>query len=212
MYLKEEVQAEGLVRSLPSFSRFLEVAALSNAELVAYATVARECGIAAKTARDYFEILVDTLIGHFLEPWTRTKKRRAILTPKFYFFDCGIPNFLLQRVLSKKTPEFGKSFEQLMVLEAIAARDYERRFEKLHYWRSASGYEVDLLIDDHTAVEFKTGRVSGADARGLQALSEEMKLKNRWIVSLESKPRLMDDGILVLSWRDFAMRLQSGSF
>lgn len=211
-YLREEVQAEGLVRNLPAFVRFLDLSALSNGELLSYATIARDCGIALKTVRDYFQILVDTLLGHFVDPWIRTKKRRAILTPKFYFFDCGIPNSLLGRRLSSKTPEFGKSFEQLMVLESIAARDYEGKFEKISYWRSSSGYEVDLLIDDHTAVEFKTGSTSLSDARGLLALEEEMKLKNKWIVSLDPKPRKLEKGVQVIPWREFTERIRQGDW
>ena len=211
-YLKEEVQAEGLVRNLPAFARFLESAALANGELLSYASAARDCGVALKTVREYFQILVDTLLGHFLEPWTKSRKRRAILMPKFYFFDCGVPNTLLGRRLSPKTPEFGKAFEQMMVLEAMAARDYEGKLDRLTYWRSASGFEVDLLIDSHTACEFKTGTVSMRDAAGILALAEDLKLKNRWIVGLEERPRRLEAGVVVLPWREFVERLRSGDF
>lgn len=206
-YLREEIQAEGLVRRMDSFSRFLELSALSNAQMVSYASIARDCGVAPKTARDYFQILEDTLLGYFLDPWTRTRKRRAILTRKFYFFDCGIPNTLLGRKLSPKTPEFGHAFEQMMVLEAIAAQSYDGKIEGLNFWKSASGYEVDLLIDGHTAVEFKTGRISSADAKGLLALEEEHPLKNKWIVGLETKPRSLDHGVEVLPWKVFLEKL-----
>jgi len=211
-YLKEEIQAEGLVRNLPAFTRFLEAAALSNGELLSYSTAARDCGVALKTVREYFQILVDTLLGHFLEPWTRTRKRRSILTPKFYFFDCGIPNTLLGRRLSPKTPEYGKAFEQFLILEAIAARDYDGKYERLSYWRSASGHEVDLFIDDHTACEFKTGTISSRDAAGILAFSEERRLRNRWIVGLEERTRKLEDGVLVLPWREFLDRIRHGAF
>ena len=208
-YLGEEVQSEGLVRSIPSFSKFLEFAALSNAELVSYAPIARDCGVSPKTVAGYFQILEDTLLGFFLMPFTRTRKRRSILSPKFYFFDCGLPNSLLGRRVSPRTPEFGKSFEQFLVLETIAAMYYERRINGLSYWRSASGYEVDLLIDTHTALEFKSGNVHEQDCAGLLALSEEMRLKNKWIVSTESQVRTLANGIEVVPWKTYVERLSA---
>jgi predicted AAA+ superfamily ATPase len=208
-YLKEEIQSEGLARSIPGFNRFLESAALGNAELVSFAAIARDCGVGPKTAAEYFQILEDTLIGLFLEPWRKSKKRRPILSRKFYFFDCGVANFLLRRRISPKTPEYGKSFEQFLVLETFAARWYEKKIETLHFWRSASGYEVDLLIDDHTAVEFKSGTVHPGDAAGLLALSEEIKLKNLWIVSTEPVPRRLPKGIEVLPWREYLHRVKA---
>ena len=211
-YLKEKIQAEGLVRNLPAFTRFLEAAALANGELLSYSSAARDCGVALKTVREHFQILVDTLLGHVLSPWTRTRKRRSILTPKLYCFDCGIPNTLLGRRLPPKTPEYGRAFEQFLVLEAIAARDYEGKCERLSYWRSASGYEVDLLIDDHTACEFKTGTISWRDAAGILAFGEERRLRNRWIVGLEEKPRKMEERVLVLPWREFLDRIRRGAF
>jgi predicted AAA+ superfamily ATPase len=206
-YLREEIQSEGIVRNIPAFTRFLEMAALSNAELVSYASLARDCGIAPKTAREYFQILEDTLLGYTLDPWTKSKKRRAIMTSKFYYFDCGIPNSLLGRKISPKTPEFGKSFEQWLVLEAIAAKSYFKKIENLRFWRSASQFEVDLIIDDHTAVEFRSGPISAHDARGLNALAEEMRLKSKWIVGMEPKIRHLEGGIEVLPWKEYLRRL-----
>jgi len=211
-YLKEEVQAEGLVRSLPTFAKFLELSALSNAELLSYSTLARDCGVALKTIREYFQILEDTLLAYSVEAFTKSKKRRAILAPKFYYFDCGIPNSLLGRKLSSKTPEYGKSFEQFLILEVLAAKEYSRTFDRVSFWRSASGYEVDLLIDDHTAVEFKTGTVSAKDAAGLHALKEDVPLKNTWIVSRDSHTRKLEKGVLVLPWENFLQRLAEGDF
>jgi len=206
-YLREEVQSEGLVRNLPSFTRFLELAAFNNAELLNYSTVARDCGVSAKTVAEYYQILEDTLLGFHLEPFTATAKRRATQTRKFYYFDCGVANTLLGREVSPKTPEFGKIFEQFLVLESIYARFYEKSIDRLRFWRSSSGLEVDLLIDDHTAVEFKSGRVHDTDGRGILALSEEITLKNKWIVSTEDVPRKLSNGIEILPWQDYLMRL-----
>lgn len=158
-YLKEEVLAEGLVRNIPAFSRFLELAALSNGEQLSYATIARDTGVSAKTVAEYFQILVDTLLGHLLEPFTRTVKRRSVMTPKFYYFDTGVANILLRRRLSEKTAEFGKAFEHFLVLETLAAQSYGKGIDRVNYWRSSSGLEVDLLINEDTAVEFKSGSI-----------------------------------------------------
>ncbi len=207
-YLREEIQAEGLVRNLATFSRFLEAAALSNAQLLSYAPIARDCGVSGKTVQEYFQILEDTLLGFRLQPWTRSRKRRAIHSPKFYFFDCGIPNVLLGRTLSSKTREFGHAFEHGMVLETLAAAHHDRRFEQLRFWRSASGFEVDLLLDDHTAVEFKAGTVRDGDVAGLVALAEDMPLRRRWIVCTETVPRRLPGGIEVLPWQEYLARIQ----
>jgi len=206
-YLKEEIQSEGIVRNLPSFTRFLESAALANTEMISYTSQARDCGVAAKTIKAYYQIIIDTLLGYMLEAFTKTQKRRAITAPKFYFFDCALPNTILERTLSPKTPEFGKAFEHFLILETIAAMHYGSRISKLHYWRSASGFEVDLIINEHTAVEFKTGSIHIQDTRPLMTLNEEIPLKNKWIVGLESKTRSLENGVLVLPWQEFLSRL-----
>jgi uncharacterized protein len=65
-YLKDEIAAEGLVRNLPGYSQFLNMAALSDGEMVNYTTIARDTGVSSQTIRGYFEILEDTLLGRFL--------------------------------------------------------------------------------------------------------------------------------------------------
>jgi uncharacterized protein len=206
-YLREEVQAEGLVRSLPAFTRFLENAALGNAEILSYTTIARECGVSAKTVAEYYQILDDTLLGYFLEPYTKTKRRRSVQSSKFYLFDCGVTNTLLDRSISPKTPEYGKSFEQFLVLETFAAGFYYRNIDRLNFWRSSNGQEVDLLINEHIAVEFKSGRVHPTDAKGILALSEEAPIDTRWIVCREAVPRRINNDVEVLPWQDYLERL-----
>lgn len=209
-YLKEEIIAEGVVRNLPAFNRFLQVAAITNSEPISYSNIAKDCDVSPKTVESFFEILSDTLLGHLVEPWTKSKKRRALLQNRFYFFDCGIVNRLLDRTLSPKTREFGKMFEQFIFLETIAARDYERKFEKVSFWRSASGFEVDLIIDDHTAIEIKSGPVNENDLKGITALSEDMKLRNLWVVSTEKYTRRVGKNTYVLPWKDYLERIRTG--
>jgi len=118
LYLKEEVQAEGLTRSIKNFSRFLEIDALYNGEQVNYTSIGSDAQILPSLVRDYFEILSDTLIGHSLNAFLETKKRKAMTTAKFYLFDCGVTAALTGRKeIAQKTPEFGKQLEQALFLE-----------------------------------------------------------------------------------------------
>ena len=97
-YLKEEVFAEGLTRNAPAFSRFFEALTFSHGELINFSNIARDCGVDSKTVREYFQILVDTLLGVFVEPFAR-RRSRAILTriPKFYLFDVGLAGHVTGR-------------------------------------------------------------------------------------------------------------------
>jgi predicted AAA+ superfamily ATPase len=147
VYLNEEIREEALSRNLKSFSRFLEVAAMSNGEMVVYKNIAQDCGIDHRTVKDYFEILIDTLIGYLITGFTATIKRSAIMAPKFYFFDVGIANYLLNRKnLLPGTDSFGHSFEHLIIQEIIAYLGYSQSCESLTYCRTSSGYEVDSII------------------------------------------------------------------
>lgn len=194
-YLKEEIQAEGLARKIENFSRFLQVASLTNAELINFSNVASDAMVPSKTVREYFLILQDTLIGSLLEPFTKTKKRRAIGTAKFYFFDVGVCNFLAGRKnIRPKTELFGKALEHFVFTELRAFLSYHQDLRPLTFWRSTSNYEVDFLIGDEIALEVKgTDFVSDKHLTGLKALSEEIKLKRKIIVSLDQNPRKIND-------------------
>jgi len=113
-YLKEEILAEALVRKIDAFSRFLQVAATANGEILNFESVASDAQVPARTIREYFALLEDTLIGSTLEPiqWKGSKARKCTATAKFYFFDCGVLNALLKRKhLRSDSPEFGNLFE-----------------------------------------------------------------------------------------------------
>lgn len=210
-YLKEEVLAEGLSRNLPAFTTFLAAAALSDGELVSFATIARECGVSAPAVKGWFEVLVDTLLGDFLPAFTKRPKRRVIGAPKFYFADVGVVNHLAKRGrMEPGSALFGKAFESWVRHELRAYSSYRERFFDLSYWRLASGIEVDFVVDDMVAaVEAKaTPRVKSDDLNGLRQIRiDHPKLKERFVVSLEPKPRVTEDGIVVLPWRTFVERL-----
>lgn len=195
-YLKEEIKAEGLARNIENFSRFLQTASLCNAELVNFTNVGNDAQMAPRTVAEYFSILEDTLIGHVLEPYTKTKKRKAVSTAKFYFFDCGVCNLLAGRKnIQPKTELFGKSFEHFVYTELQAFLFYRRDARPLTFWRSqVSDYEVDFLIGDEIAVEVKgTDLVAERHLTGIRALAEELKLKKKMVVSMDEKPRRVGD-------------------
>lgn len=190
-YIKEEIQAEGLIRRVENFSRFLPVAALSNTELINFSNIGSDAGVPAKTVSEYFSILEDTMIGSLLLPYTKTKKRKAISTAKFYFFDVGVCNVLAGRKnIKPKTELFGKVLEHFIFTELKAFTQYYHDTRELQYWRSKSGYEVDFLLSDEVAIEVKaTHMVSERHCTGLKALGEDLKLKRKIIVSLDQSPR-----------------------
>jgi predicted AAA+ superfamily ATPase len=209
-YVKEEVFAEGLTRSLPAFADFLAAAALADGQLVNYTTIARDCGVSAYTVKEYFQILVDTLLGRFLPAYRLRPKRRVIQTPKFYFADVGLVNHLARRgPLEPGGALFGPAFENWVFHELSAYRAYRGFGFELAYWRLASGIEVDFVVDDfRLALEAKaTRRVHADHLKGLRELATDHRVRRRIVVSLDDRPRRTDDGIDVLPARSFAERL-----
>jgi uncharacterized protein len=198
-YLQEEIRAEGLVRSIESFSRFLEVAALTNTQVLNYTSVSNDTGIPARTVREHYQMLEDTLVGFQLPPFRRTQKRKPVATAKFYFFDVGVANVLMRRGEIRPGSElFGAALEHQIFLELRAYLDYRRLDMDLAFWRTHAGHEVDFVIGGETAIEVKAGRrVSPGDLKGLRALSEDVPLGARVVVSLEPRERTTEDGIVV---------------
>ena len=213
-YLKEEVAAEGLVRNLPVFSSFLPMAALSDAELVNFSTIARDCGVSGPTIKAYFEILEDTLLGRWLPAYRTRPKRRVIGAPKWYFSDVGVVNFLAKRgELAPGAELYGKAFENWVFHELCAYNAYAERYAELSYWRLASGLEVDFIVDKmRVAVEAKASAKIGADRlRGLRELAiDQPKIGRRVVVSLEAKRRRTEDGIDILPAAAFVSELWQG--
>ncbi len=213
-YLREEVAAEGLVRSLPAFSDFLDAAALSDAEPVNFANVARECGVSGPTAKAYFGILEDTLLARWLPAWRRRAKRRLAAAPKFYFEDVGVVNRLARRgEVARGSDSYGKAFENWVFHELSAFAAYRDLDEALTYWRLPSGIEVDFVLGDmRLAIEAKaSARITSDHLKGLRTLAEEHpRVARRVVVCLEPRARRTEEGIDVLPALEFARRLWQG--
>jgi predicted AAA+ superfamily ATPase len=214
-YLREEVAAEGLVRNLPVFSRFLDVAALSDGDLVNFSNIARDCGVSTPTVQSYFQILVDTLLGHWLPAYTARPKRRVIGAPKFFFGDVGVVNHLAKRGAVARGGElYGRAFENWVFHELTAAIAYQESSSELFYWRLASGIEVDFVIDHvRIAIEVKaSAKIGGDHLKGLRAIAiDHPKVKRRLVVCLEPRRRITDEGIEILPVDAFLSELQQGA-
>lgn len=211
-YLREEIAAEALTRNIAGFSRFLEVAALSNGEIVNYHNIASECGVSLPTAKAYFQILEDTLLGRFLPSYQKKMKRRVIQSPKFYYFDVGIVNFLLRRGRIELGGEiFGRAFEHFIFQELTAHREYTKLQYPLSFWRTSSGLEVDFILGAHeVALEVKgTLEVKSHHIKGLCAFQEEYRPCRSIVVSLDPHPRQFGN-VEVLPWKIFLQELWKG--
>ncbi len=213
-YLKEEIMEEGLVRNLSGFARFLDSIAYSHGQLVNFLAVSRDCGVDAKTVKAYYQILIDTMLGVFIDPFTGKGGRETITsTPKFYFFDVGVAGHLLKRDIPEARGElFGRAFEHFILMELLAYRSYYEKDFNISYWRTKSGLEVDFILDEgRIAVEVKGGhRVDSAEMRPLRAFAEERRPARSILVTNDPEPRRVDT-LELTPWRIFINDLWSGS-
>ncbi|MED9995429.1 MAG: DUF4143 domain-containing protein [Paludibacteraceae bacterium] len=212
VYLKEEILQESIVRQLGTFQRFLEVAALSNGEMINYSNIATDCGVKVHTVRAYFDILEDTLIGYRIPAYTQTIKRRLIQAPKFYFFDVGLPQYLLNRTtLAQGTIEYGHAFEHFIVQELVAFIRYNHKKETLSYWRTHTGVEVDAVIGDaQVAIEIKsTNNIQSKHLKGLKSFVSDYPHARPIVVSLDKLTR-KTDGIEIMYVHHFLEALWKG--
>ena len=212
-YLNEEIRAEALSRNLLYFTRFMEIAAQCNGEMIVYKNIAQDCGVSANTVKEYFNILEQTMIGYLIPGFTTTSKRRAITAPKFYYFDVGIANYLLKRNgIAQGTDAFGHAFEHLLIQELIAYLGYTFSDEKLTYWRTSGGYEVDCIIGNgRIAIEFKScDEVKSRHTKGLKAFQEEHPQVRLIVVSMDKYKRLMGD-IEIFPATEFLTELWKGN-
>ena len=203
-YLTEEIAAEGAAPNIPAFARFLTVAALTNSEMLNYTNISSDCQVPVQTVKQWYQVLEDTLLGYQVEPFTQTTKRKAIATPKFYFFDIAIArSFRNIPAPAEGTAEFGEYFEQLVCMELKAWISYKSPKSRLTYWRSTSNMEVDFCVDREIAIEVKSASlISDKHLKGLKALREENIFKRYIVVCQEEHPRLVD-GIEILPWKYF---------
>jgi predicted AAA+ superfamily ATPase len=212
-YLKEEVFDEGLTRNMPAFSRFFEALGYCHGELINHANIARDCGVDAKTVKEYFQILCDTLLGRFVLPYKKRQERQVISkAPKFYLFDVGVAGAVSRRrIVEPRGDLFGRAFEHLVFMELVAHASYSELGYDIHFWRTKGGAEVDFVLGGgEVAIEVKgTSRVDDRDLRSLRLFGETHRPRSSIVVCNESAERVVD-GIRVVPWRSFFQELWEG--
>lgn len=209
VYLREEIKAEALVRNLATFNKFLEVAAMTDGEMVVWKNIAQDCGIDSKTVKEYFSILEETLVGYMIPAYTKKVKRDIRQASRFYYFDLCIPNYLLGRKhLQQGTADFGHAFEHLMIQEIVAYLGYHFIDGGLSYWHTYSELEVDAILGDAlVAIEFKScAEVQSRHLNGLKAFKEEHSDCRCIVVSMDERPRLLQ-GFEIFPANDFLRML-----
>ena len=212
-YLKEEVFDEGLTRNIPAFSRFFDAMGYSHGELTNYSNIARDCGVDSKTVREYYQILVDTLLGKMIAPFKRRQDRQVISrTSKFYLFDVGVAGSITKRHLEEEKGElFGKALEHFIFMELSAYNSYNELDYEINFWRTKSGLEVDFVLGGgEVAIEIKgTNRVDKRDLRSLVTFIEEYSPRKSMVVCNEREERVYKE-IQIIPWRKFLYDLWEG--
>ncbi len=212
-YLKEEVFAEGLTRNIPAFSRFFEALGYSHGELTNYSNIARECGVDGKTVREYYQIMVDTLLGRMIAPFKKRQNRQIITrAPKFYLFDVGVAGALVKRMIPElRGEQFGRALEHFILMEIIAHNSYREIGYGINFWRTKNGLEVDFVLGGgEVALEVKgSSRVDSRALRPLRVFIEEYSPRRAIVVCTEQRERIVDQ-IRIMPWRVFLQALWAG--
>jgi len=212
-YLKEEVFDEGLTRNIPAFARFFDAIGYSHGELTNFSNIARDCGVDAKTVKEYYQILIDTLLGRMVEPFKRRQSRQIIIkAPKFYLFDVGLAGVITKRHISEERGElFGRAFEHFVFTEIVAHSSYRELDYGINFWRTKSGLEVDFILGGgEIAIEVKgQSRVDNRDLRPLTEFMNEYSPKKALVVCNEKEERVLGK-IRILPWRRFLEDLWGG--
>jgi predicted AAA+ superfamily ATPase len=212
-YLREEVFAEGLTRNIPAFSRFFDAFGYSHGEITNYCNIARDCGVDAKTVKEYYQILVDTLLAVRIEPFKKRQSRQVITkASKYYMFDVGVAGYLTKRHLAEpKGAEFGHAFEHFMLMEMVAYRSYKGKDFVINFWRTKSGLEVDFVLGGgEVAIEIKgAARIDRRDMNALEAFGQASSPK-RSIIVCNEKERRVYGKIEILPWEIFLHELWAG--
>ncbi len=215
-YLQEEIRAEALTRNIGHFSRFLEIAARQNGQVTNVAGIARDAAVSRQTVQNYFSVLVDTLIGYWIEPWKLKRRTKQVQHPKFYFFDSGVVRALSSRIAYPVAyEERGPLLETFLLNEIRSYLSYAKRPYRIHFWRNYDGIEVDFLCETSegfVSAEFKAAeRWDKRFSRGLHRMRAELgeRLIKRYGVYLGDRAALWDD-VHILPVKEFLKRLWDG--
>jgi predicted AAA+ superfamily ATPase len=215
LYIREEVQAEGLVRNLAAYARFLEAISFSQGDQLNLAEIGRECGIDRKLVESYLAVLEDILLAFRIPCFSKRAKRLLVNHEKFYFFDCGIFRALRPAGPLDQGPELeGAALEGLVAQHLRAWLGYAGETGGLHFWRTKGGLEVDFVVyaaNCFLAIEVKNStHVSGKDLRGLREFVTDYP-EAQAVMLYRGTERIVEQGILCLPVADFLRALIPGT-
>lgn len=213
LYVREEVQMEGLVRNIGNFSRFLEAVSFSHGALLNTSNVARDCEVERKTVEAYITILEDLLLAFRIPVFSKKAKRATVGHSKFYYFDAGVYRSLRPCGPLDKPEEIeGAALEGLIAQHLIAWSFYGNEKNKVYFWRTTSGSEVDFIVYGEKvfwAIEVKNiSRIRPEDLRSLRSFKSEYPQSSA-ILLYRGKERLKKDNVLCLPCDEFLLSLGS---
>lgn len=208
LYLEEEIRREALVRDLGPFAVFLRLAATESGHQLNLAKLSQESGVPASTLKTYYQVLVDTFVGHWMTPYAGRTRKRLLTTPRFYVFDLGVRNAAAEIPFHARLPDElgGPLLEQWVGLELIARAGYAGRAHRVSFWRTAYGVEVDFVWEspsEDVPIEVKwTARPRVADARHLEAFLAEYPARARrgLLVCRCPEPQQLTDHVRAIPW------------
>jgi predicted AAA+ superfamily ATPase len=214
-YIRQEIREEQVIRRLDPFIKFLESAAQCNGKIINASQIGRDSGTDSKAIVRYYQILEDTLLGFFLDPYHRSVRKIQSEKSKFYLFDLGVKRALqndLNSTISDKSFAFGDAFEHFFIAECYRLRHYLRVEEKSFFLRTKDDVEIDLIIErkggEIYAIEIKSSeKVDENKLSGFIKLAKDIKAKHIWVVSREKRVRTLESGVQVLPWEEAIKRL-----
>ena len=220
-YLREEINAEQLVRKFEPFTRFLSIAAAANGTILNISKLARQANVEPRTAVRYFSLLEDTLLGFFLPSFNRSARKRQVRHPKFYFFDPGVTRAATQTLDIELTPgsyAYGRAFEHFVMLEIIKANDAHEKGYFFSYFKVTSGdgleSEVDLIATkgaNTLVIEIKSAiQPDISEIRRLVRLGKHVNHNNCQPYILCRAPRAsVREGVRIMPWQQGIVELFS---
>lgn len=211
LYVREEVKMEGLVRNISGFSRFLEAVSFSHGAVINISNVARECEVERKVVEGYVNILEDLLLSFRLPVFTKRAKRATASHPKFYYFDTGVFRSLRPTGPLDRPEEIeGAALEGLVAQHLISWNAYRGEKNKIYYWRTRSGVEVDFIVygeEAFWAIEVKnTSRIRKEDLNSLRAFKQEYPQCSTFLL-YRGRERILREGVLCIPCHEFLMQL-----
>lgn len=212
LYLQEEIQAEGLVRNLEQFSRFLEAMSFSHGSLLNCTNVGNECSVKRKTVENYVSVLEELLLAYKLQVFTKRAKRELIAHPKFYLFDAGVFQTLRPRGPFDSVEEReGMALEGIIGQHLLSWNDYSADHHEVTFWRTRSGVEVDFVVYGPSglwALEVKNAKqLRSEDTKPLEAFKEDYPMA-KTLLLYRGRERILQKNVLCLPAEEFLLALR----